>query len=275
VYNLGLKEVIRHSDIDNLFHELKPNSEVIFTGQFVELAPTRIKISSQGIRDYEYAVKKGDNVYRIIILGDSVAFGWGVKLEDTFAKYLERLLNSEGQGKIYEVINFAVPGYNMLQEVITLKEKCLKYEPDLVIFHVVGNDYIPLFNHIYPMPIFKFLPEFFFNSRFFRWLATRVVFDKEKDLLNQMEKGMRDVEIAVRQVKSICDKNMLQVLFYSDVGWLKPVLEEYDLMSWVISPDERVYKATFKEDKHANAYGHQLIGERIYDDLKERGILGS
>jgi len=62
------------------------------------------------LRDYEYSVEKPANTYRIIGLGDSFAWGWGVadNRRTTF-KYLERWLNTNKEGKKYEVINCAQP----------------------------------------------------------------------------------------------------------------------------------------------------------------------
>jgi hypothetical protein len=73
-------------------------------------------------------------------------FGWGVPLEDTGLKVLERLLNEHALGQRasstkYEVINFAVPGYNTAMEVEVFLQKCLKYDPDLAIMHFNTNDY--------------------------------------------------------------------------------------------------------------------------------------
>jgi hypothetical protein len=56
-------------------------------------------------------------------------------------KVLERQLNELSSGKKYEVINFAVPGYNTAIEVEVFKQECLRYDPDLVIMHFNTNDY--------------------------------------------------------------------------------------------------------------------------------------
>jgi lysophospholipase L1-like esterase len=58
----------------------------------------------------------------------------------TTLKVLERLLNEGSPSVHYEVINFAVPGYNTVMEVETLKEKGLAYDPDAVIVLFCGND---------------------------------------------------------------------------------------------------------------------------------------
>src|SRR5277367_709117 len=52
-----------------------------------------VSINSEGLRDGEYSIAKPSGVYRIMMLGDSTTFGWGVRQEDTAAKFLERKLN--------------------------------------------------------------------------------------------------------------------------------------------------------------------------------------
>jgi lysophospholipase L1-like esterase len=67
-------------------------------------------------------------------------FGHGVKLRDTYLKILERKLNQMNSSLNYEVINFAVPGYNAAMEVEVFEKKALKYNPDLIIVGFCGND---------------------------------------------------------------------------------------------------------------------------------------
>ncbi len=88
--------------------------------------------NSLGYRDREHSVAKPPGVYRIVVLGDSIAAGLHVERnEDIFPPILERLLDDHGLHA--EVINLAVSGYNTQQEVETLEEKGLQYHPDLVI----------------------------------------------------------------------------------------------------------------------------------------------
>lgn len=99
-----------------------------------------IYTNSEGLRDAEHPVSKSKDTFRILILGDSITFGYGVKAEESYPKVLERLLNSEGTGR-YEVINAGIPGYGTAQEYLYLRESGLKYEPDLVIVGFFGNDF--------------------------------------------------------------------------------------------------------------------------------------
>src|SRR5215470_18263318 len=88
--------------------------------------------NSLGFRDREHAVAKPKGVYRIVVLGDSIAAGLHVERnQDVFPPILERELNRGGLRA--EVINLGVSGYNTQQEVEMLRERGLSYRPDLVV----------------------------------------------------------------------------------------------------------------------------------------------
>lgn len=125
-YALNLK-----NDSDNklIGHIHKPNKSM-------ELMDVMVDINSDGLRDKEHSVKKSDK-YRIIFLGDSLTFGWGVKEEETFATLIEEDLNSDSPT---EVINFGTGNYNTEQEVNLFIEKGLKYNPDKVVLFYFIND---------------------------------------------------------------------------------------------------------------------------------------
>ncbi|HBL31754.1 MAG TPA: hypothetical protein DD490_33440 [Acidobacteria bacterium] len=92
-----------------------------------------------GYRDRDHAEAKPPGTFRIVVLGDSVGAGLLVeRTEDTFPALLERLLRERGLPA--EVINLSVSGYNTLQEVETLKERGLRFQPDLVLLAYVLND---------------------------------------------------------------------------------------------------------------------------------------
>lgn len=103
-----------------------------------------VKINAQGLRDREYAsVEKEPGVVRTLMLGDSLTFGWGVRVEDTPSKLLEALLNRNSGGKRQEVINSGVGNYNTSMEVAYFLEKGYAWQPDVVVLNYFINDAEP------------------------------------------------------------------------------------------------------------------------------------
>jgi hypothetical protein len=93
-----------------------------------------VDINSHGLRGPETSYEKPPDTYRILNLGDSVAMGWGVRVEDTYGKQLEALLNEEKSDNLrYEVINAGVPGWSLENALAYLQAEGLKYEPDLIL----------------------------------------------------------------------------------------------------------------------------------------------
>jgi hypothetical protein len=76
-------------------------------------------------------------VKRIVVVGDSVAFGSGVDDADTFSERLQTT------GSSFEVANLAVSGYGTDQELLRLEREGLALDPDVVVLSVcLSNDLV-------------------------------------------------------------------------------------------------------------------------------------
>jgi lysophospholipase L1-like esterase len=131
---------IRRSSNPRLAFELRPGARVS--------AEVDYRISSAGLRNPEVALPKPPGVARIAVLGDSIAFGYWVGEEQTFARQLERML-----GPSVQVLNFGVPGYNLDQEIEALRAKAFEYDPDLVLVAFCLNDLEGIFSYEYGLTL--------------------------------------------------------------------------------------------------------------------------
>ncbi len=106
---------------------LKPSSSGISnrTGTTIEY-----RINSKGLRDDETSYEKPKGVFRIVLLGDSHTFGFGVPIEKHFSTLLE------GYFEDVEIINMGVSGFGVDQELLYLRSEGVKYAPDLIIAYV-------------------------------------------------------------------------------------------------------------------------------------------
>ena len=130
--------------------EHEPGQEGIFeTQQF----RTIVRINEKGLRDRPHSYERQNDMERILVLGDSFAWGYGVEESERFSQLLEKSLG-------VEVINAGVSGYSTDQELLWYKNEGIKYETDLVILVVAGNDVgdndQQLVNTIYYKPRFVF-----------------------------------------------------------------------------------------------------------------------
>jgi lysophospholipase L1-like esterase len=110
------------------------------------LTPGRCGANSRGFLGAERAVPKPGGVRRVVVVGDSIAQGYGVAPDSGFATRLTGLLE-DGHGPI-ELVLLAVSGYSTVQELRLLEEEAPRYGPDLVIWSYVLNDPAhPLFHN--------------------------------------------------------------------------------------------------------------------------------
>lgn len=104
-------------------------------------------INSEGLNDLgEYSKQKADNVYRILVFGDSFTFGTYVNTAESYPEVLEKNLINSCKSKKIEVLNFGVQGYDLEFMIERMRLKGNDYNPDLVIFLLKENDVNRIFS---------------------------------------------------------------------------------------------------------------------------------
>jgi hypothetical protein len=107
----------------------------------------RITTNSAGMRGpREYAVQPSPGVERILILGDSFAFGYGVEDNEVVSAVLENMLNGTRANDTppgatpYEVINLAVSGFGQAEELVTYEHRGRAFKAGTVVLFYFDND---------------------------------------------------------------------------------------------------------------------------------------
>jgi lysophospholipase L1-like esterase len=144
-----------------------------------------IKINVNGFRDGEHATERPSDVLRILGLGDSFLFGWGVSTDQVFLKQLERGLRDRS-GRRIETINAGVPGWGFNQYYIYLKEMGRQFFPDLVVLAYFVDDLNgPLQDRIAPNQEYrgglKYKGGLLHHSRLFNFLKSLGHLVREKN----------------------------------------------------------------------------------------------
>lgn len=111
----------------------RPGLDAMFYG-------VQVRINALGLRDREVG-KKAVGEFRLLVLGDSVPFGIGVRYEDSFPHQLEVLLNERhpNAGR-FRTLNLGVPSYNTEQQLIQIETLGLTLVPDAVMLLFSAND---------------------------------------------------------------------------------------------------------------------------------------
>jgi lysophospholipase L1-like esterase len=97
-----------------------------------------ISTNALGFRDREIEPKT-EGELRILLLGDSITFGYGVPIEETYGRKLESILTSQVDRPV-RTVNAGMGGFNTVQEYAFLKDHGAAIDPDVVTLMYLPND---------------------------------------------------------------------------------------------------------------------------------------
>lgn len=102
-------------------------------------AGARATFDARGLREERPVAPKTADTRRVLVLGDSVAFGYGLAQEETIARALER--QARAAGAALEALNAGVPGYATEQATRVLARLAPDLRPDdAVLLLCLRND---------------------------------------------------------------------------------------------------------------------------------------
>lgn len=116
-----------------------------------------VQHNQHGFRGKNYPFQRSDKK-RIVVVGDSFVWGFGVNDQEIFTAQIENQLGDQ-----WEIVNMGVSGYGTDQQIILWESLGQKWNPDHVfLFFTFVND---LYDNIlperygYPKPIIRFKPD--------------------------------------------------------------------------------------------------------------------
>ena len=265
---------------DNLITELVPSTSIDYNG-------TRLTINRWGMRDQDYEQIPAEGTYRVALMGPSFVMGLGVADNEGFEWLLEERLNREYAGDLharYEILDFAVPGYSAIQDLLLLEQKAVTFQPNALFFmaHQREEESVVLYladrlalESDLPYPDLIELarqagvkpgatkdeaarllqPH---GTEILSWTYRRIVeVSRENGIvpvwifMPTLENALHEEEIT--RLKRIAEESGFIVLDLSHA------YDDQDLDSLVVA----------YWDKHPNAKGHSLIAEDLYRQLRE------
>jgi lysophospholipase L1-like esterase len=264
-------------------HILRPNFSTNFSGYRVHMPHSVMRINRDGYRDQLYNKTKPDNTIRILALGDSVTFGWGVNRSDIWTEVAERKLNEKFE-RNFQVINFGVHAYNTSMEVDMLEEKGLKYNPDIVILQYHRNDARNIskkkkLEAKYKERLKEEYPDFNMSEKKYRLMVKREAGrELERDRRNMsIEKDMAAVGPQLSRLEDIQARNSFStyVFAWSNMehhNHLRELALRNNLNFIGMEEQLEIYQPEKTEnnpyrfpDRHPNVKGHKLIAEGVLE----------
>ena len=252
-------------------------------------------INKQGFRaDKDYDLKRR----KILAMGCSYTFGYGVSGNDAWPKKLEEKLKSGDFD--YDVINMGACAYGLDQNYLWFLEQEKELKPDIVIFGMsysldrIVRDRLstghgkPRFKVIKNRLVLTNVPSpgriepgnriedwqgIFFNPRksYFLELAierSRLVF--KIPLRNKPDEDSQITEKILEGLAESCKENKIKFIFVliDPVTSVKEILvrRNIDFIECFETLDgkEGVY---LPNDRHPSSYGHELIADQVYKFL--------
>lgn len=276
-----LAAIIRKSTDPLLVYELKPNLDMDF-------GLNHLITNCRGMRaTREYTEAKPAKCVRIIGLGDSGIFGWGVNQGQDCLTVLESNLNVRADGKQYEVLNFGVPGYNSQLEVQMLVNRGLAYHPDIVVVWWCDNDFsLPFFipqEGQWHRKDVSFLYYLLFDRKRLPEVAVNTINDQrayDKDKIPDVLKQGVDID-GVRssflKLMALGKQHGFKVVVMGPMGKEPPEIFKGIGIPFYNTHD-RIPDGTYPDSyliyhMHPSAEGHRVLAEVLEKDLRTRGWL--
>ncbi len=254
-----------------------------------------------GLRDSEWGEKTKP---RILFLGDSFTWGWGVSNRERYTDRLQSKLPN------IQVINTGITGFGTLQEFFLLKHFIDEIKPDYVVLQMYTNDFLdnltpdgayphPYIDHLNHYALTSYPAELTQQSRplrmvvyigehtyFYRqlivriyllWLKLNIVPDDEPPRPEPNNEDMAvGMKLSLKMLYDFCaEKNLPVIVFtYEMDKQQQKVIADISAQQHVAAiPLEPALKGATQDtnlgDRHAhwNAYGNELIAQYMYPHI--------
>jgi hypothetical protein len=265
---------------DVLRYDFYPNATGAFKG-------ASFRTNRWGMRDKDYALKRPKGVYRIALVGSSLSLGGGVPQEKTFEALLEDRLNREepaASRRRFEILNFSVIAYGILQNVAVTERKVFPFEPNSVLLMIHSNEDIRMEAHLvslykagipieYPYVRQKLqqagikpgMEEPELRRRLFGVSTDLVKWSYQRIAQICREHHVPVVGIIFPQPREGSDREMRKIAGFAAAAGI-PILS---LEGVYDGHPFKTVRLPGGSDPHLNELGHQLVANRLYDLLRQ------
>jgi len=281
-YGRDLK--IRSADED-IGHEHIPSKSGVYYG-------ANILINHEGFRvnaAYSASERENGNKKKILVIGDSLALGWGINFKKTYCYKLEHFFKQKGLN--LQVLDAGVGNYGIRNKYGLLKKLLSEIKPDLVIFEFHIND-IEIIN--YPSWFHLFLMN---NSYLYSQLRRQFLnFSKGQNYLEYFNMKYRSESFV--EFKNYLDKILelhakykkIPIVFFNipELHQLDPYpfdsinkkiknLLPSDVYYLDALPSLKTYSPNLlwldSEDIHPNEKGHDLLFSVLVDFINKNNLI--
>ena len=265
--------------------------------QKVEVRTNEIGLRERSIQE------KHHGELRLLLLGDSITFGWGVRVEDTFSRKLEAILRKKVQPKV-TTINSGVGSYNTWQEYHFLKDYFDILEPDMVSLLYNSNDIqmvSPPFDPWSKRSLRQKSPPEVINILLRKsWLCRLFIYyplalaayskDTETDFVHAQSVGRKQSMEYLKKMAIFCQERDIPFVtfYYQGIGGMTKL--DQSLLTEMTNIGKEFHFHVFKVqsyyneseipdvinsriDPHPNEQGHQILADTMANLMLEHELL--
>lgn len=286
-----------------LYWKLKPNQNC-----FTKIDHKPVRINSLGTRGPEFDPVKPPGTLRILSLGDSRTFGWGLAETEAYSGLLEQYLRDElGQKRRIEVINAGVNAWSFSQMLVYFKDIALTYSPDVVILGEANlwtqfseknspefvkqfMNRVRLKNLLRRFALYHYVVEVKLKAVYERYRTKFIPVDPKQDALFKEQQQSDPHEVFRVAIESLCQ--------LAQTNRVKPVLLSLPTLDELEKPEKAAIsrikqqiserlkvplvnlapdlagpgKTLYLEGDpvHLNAEGNQIIARKLFEAIKSQ-----
>lgn len=277
-----------HSGNLNFFYEPKQNiveeKSLDWMGKDYDYK-VKYKINADTFNQVaNYTVKKPKDTFRIVTLGDSFTFGENINTEDNYPSQLQNILNNSCSRKIqFQVLNLGVMGYDFQYSVNRFRLRGVKYQPDLVIWHIIGDDFQRINELLVPLES-KYNKEMHLTGEYDKlikqgnyypaWSKARdeiiTKMGGENELLRQNQRYIE--EIYRYYNKKIVFSLLLN--YPEKYTSILKIIAKLHTSTFIFGGITNIYQTNaFLPDYHPNKKGYKIIAEDTFNYLRDSKLI--
>jgi lysophospholipase L1-like esterase len=244
------------------------------------MADTVFRTNAAALRGAEL---RNDGAVRILAIGDSNTWGWGVADAEAYPAALQDILDRRFGANRYEVLNAGMPGYTSYQGLLYLREHGLRFKPSIVLAGFGFNDATPdgdittrIEKERDSLPFLRLDDFLLYQSYFWRWARSRWQVKHEVERLPRVDvpryadnlTGILDVARENRAEAMLVD-------FLGPHGTAKTYSNAMQRVSEERDTPMLVYRGPRIDVVHPTREGYRFLAAQIVDRLVAAGYIAN
>jgi hypothetical protein len=269
-------------------------------GIFDTVQGVGVSINSHGLRGPEFSPDKPAGTIRLMILGDSVVFGWGVEEAATFPRLLQA--DMDRSGIPVEIIAAGVGSWNTRTQYEWFRRLGVDLAPDMLLLLIVENDTDPKregYTEVSSAELFpgkrdrslfaegfedfwRFASRRSYVAAHLKYLWEQHLLAGRDELVDADSPQWRDARMALDGLIGLCRERGIELVVYLNGSDRRVrannilTLYQDHLMARGIRPltfPEALEQAELRNsavDSHLNARGHEILAAAMLEILAPR-----